>query len=225
MTQPKTYVKICGITTLEDALGAAEAGADMLGFIFYPPSPRAIAPSEVGAIAEATRRTMSGNTPRFVGVFVDAPAAEVRRTMAKAHLDLAQLHGRESPEFVAQFGRRALKAIRPQTLAEAQAALADYEPTFTQPPERPNLLADAYHPASHGGTGQRIDVEVARALARRCRLMLAGGLTPENIQAAIEVVAPWGVDVSSGVEVRPGEKDHTRVRAFVQAVRALETKA
>jgi phosphoribosylanthranilate isomerase len=218
-----TRVKICGITNLKDGLVAAEAGADMLGFIFYPPSPRAIAPAEAGAITRAIRRTMGGGSrPCFVGVFVDAPPAEVRRTLEAAHLDMVQLHGSESPEVVAQFGLRALKAIRPQTLTEAEDALAAYAPTFTQPPERPNLLADAYHPVRAGGTGLRADVEVARVLARRCRLMLAGGLTPDNVRSAIEDVNPWGVDVSSGVERRPGAKDHTRVRAFIEMVRSVE---
>jgi phosphoribosylanthranilate isomerase len=215
-------VKICGITTLSDGLAAAEAGADMLGFIFYPPSPRAVEPVDAGAIAQAVRRTLGGTRPRFVGVFVNAPPAEVRRTIAAAHLDMVQLHGSEPPEIVAQFGPQALKAIRPQTAAEAEEALAAYEPTFTQPPERPNLLADAYHPVRAGGTGLRADITVARALARRCRLMLAGGLTPENVREAIETVAPWGVDVSSGVEASPGVKDHARVRAFMDAVRNPE---
>lgn len=215
-------MKICGITTLSDGLAAAEAGADMLGFIFYPPSPRAVEPVDAGAIAQAVRRTLGGTRPRFVGVFVNAPTTEVRRTIAAAHLDMVQLHGSEPPEVVAQFGPQALKAIRPQTVAEAEEALAAYEPTFTQPPERPNLLADAYHPVRAGGTGLRADVTVARALARRCRLMLAGGLTPENVREAIETVAPWGVDVSSGVEASPGVKDHARVRAFMDAVRNPE---
>jgi phosphoribosylanthranilate isomerase len=218
-----TRVKICGITNLKDGLAAAEAGADMLGFIFYPPSPRAIAPSDAGAITQAIRRTMGGGPrPCFVGVFVDARPAEVRRTLAAAHLDMVQLHGRESPKVVAQFGLRALKAIRPQTLVEAEDALAAYAPTFTQPPERPNLLADAYHPTRPGGTGRRADVEIARALAQRCRLMLAGGLTPDNVRAAIDAVNPWGVDVSSGVERRPGVKDHAKVRAFIERVRSIE---
>jgi len=222
VNRARTYVKICGITTLNDGLAAAEAGADMLGFIFYPPSPRAVEPADAGAIAQAVRRMMGGTRPCFVGVFVDASPAEVRQTIAQAHLDMVQLHGSEPPEVVAQFGLRALKAIRPQTVAEAEEALAAYEPTFTQPPERPNLLADAYHPVRAGGTGLRADVTVARVLARRCRLMLAGGLTPENVREAIEAVAPWGVDVSSGVEVRPGVKDHARIRAFVHAVRNPE---
>jgi len=217
-----TYVKICGITHLNDALAAAEAGADMLGFIFYPPSPRSIDPAEAGAIAEAVRRTMGGRRPCLVGVFVDAPPAEVRSTIAEAHLDIVQLHGEETPELVAQFGPRAMKAVRPQTLLEAEEAFTAYAPTFTQPPERPNLLADAYHPVRAGGTGLRTDVGIARLLARRCRLMLAGGLTPENVREAIEAVAPWGVDVASGVEQRPGVKDHGRVRAFIEAVRALK---
>ncbi len=215
-------VKICGITNLNDALAAAGAGADMLGFIFYPPSPRAIDPVDAGAIAQAVRRTMSSRCPGFVGVFVDTPPDEVWQMIEAADLDLVQLHGSESPEIVAQFGLRALKAIRPRTLGEAEEALATYAPTFIQSLEHPNLLADAYHPVRAGGTGLRADVEIARVLARQCRLMLAGGLTPDNVQSAIEAVNPWGVDVSSGVERRPGTKDHRRVRAFIETVRRVE---
>lgn len=219
-----TRVKICGITNLNDARAAAGAGADMLGFIFYPPSPRAIDPVDAGTIVHAVRQTMSSRCPRFVGVFVDAPPAEVWRTIKAADLDLVQLHGSESPEIVAQFGRRALKAIRPRTLAEAEEALATYASTFIQSPERPNLLADAYHPVRAGGTGQRANVEIARMLAQRCRLMLAGGLTSENVQSAIGTVKPWGVDVSSGVEQQPGLKDHAQIRTLIEAVRSVERK-
>jgi phosphoribosylanthranilate isomerase len=222
MTNTRTRVKICGITNLNDAQAAAEAGADMLGFIFYPPSPRFIKPAEAGRIADAIRRALDRGGPGFVGVFVDAAKNEIRQTIAEVHLDIVQLHGSEPPEVVAQFGARAMKAVRPRTPAEAGAALRTYMQSFTQPADQPNLLADAYHPVHAGGTGLRTDVEIAQLLARRCRLMLAGGLTPDNVREAIASVRPWGVDVASGVEQRPGIKDHTRVRAFIEAVRSLE---
>lgn len=227
------YVKICGITNLEDARCAAEAGADFLGFIFYPPSPRYITPEQAGDIIRAIRTEFGDMSPRCVGVFVDEAADVVRAVIDAAGLDLAQLHGSESPADVAALAPYAFKALRPQTLAEVQAALEQY---FAQRIERiqtesssvqsakfvenvPQLLVDAYSPQEKGGTGQAADVTIARWLAGRCRLLLAGGLTPENVAEAIAQVRPWGVDVSSGVEAMKGKKDHTKVKAFIEAIR------
>lgn len=223
------YVKICGITNLEDARCAAEAGADFLGFIFYPPSPRYITPEQAGDIIQAIRAEFGEAAPRCVGVFVDEPVDIVRAVIATAGLDLAQLHGAETPADVAALTPYAFKALRPQTLAETQAALVQYFPQRIEQIQTdsssvqsaksiksvPQLLVDAYHPQEKGGTGLVADLEVARWLAGRCRLLLAGGLTAENVAEAIAQVRPWGVDVSSGVEATKGKKDHARVKLFL----------
>jgi len=235
-----TYVKICGITNLEDARCAAEAGADFLGFIFYPKSPRYIAPERAGEISRAIRcqrrAECTEQAPRFVGVFVDEPVDVARAIIKVAGLDLVQLHGTETPDDVTALSPYAFKALRPQTLAEAQKAYAEFltadrrPPTTNHPPSTvyhlpstPDLLVDAYHPQHKGGTGQIADLEIARWLAERCRLLLAGGLTPDNITDAIVRVRPWGVDVSSGVEATKGKKDHAKIRTFIVQVRTAIT--
>jgi phosphoribosylanthranilate isomerase len=216
-----TQIKICGITNLEDARCAAEAGADFLGFILYRKSPRYIAPERIAAIIGAIREEY-GPRPRGVGVFVDEPIADLRRALHIAGLDLAQLHGGEPAAEVRSLRTCAFKAIRPRALGDAHAALERYQPAFLSDETLPQLLADAYDTEQYGGTGVRADPIVAQWLAKRIRLLLAGGLTPENVAQAIEEVRPWGVDVSSGVEAAKGVKDHGRVRAFVAAVRAVD---
>jgi phosphoribosylanthranilate isomerase len=220
----RTRVKICGLTALADALCAAEAGADFLGFVLYPRSPRFVTPDQVAVIVAGVRRHLGLDALRFVGVFVDEPVERVRATLDRAGLDLAQLHGSEPPAALAALPGRAFKAIRPQNRAEAEAALVTYTPP-TGPGPFPGLLLDAYHPDRFGGTGLAADWALAADLARRTRLLLAGGLAPENVADAIARVLPWGVDVSSGVEHSPGVKDHDRVRAFIQAVRAADRAA
>lgn len=236
-------VKLCGITDLDDALLAVEVGADYLGFIFYPRSPRYVAPQKVGGIVAALRN--DGITTPAVGVFVDASLAEIAEAMRVARIDLAQLHGAEPPSLLAALGGRAFKALRLRMLDEALADAARYlaiagadgiraygaagdegsPMSFAHPAPPaalvPQLLVDAYQPGVYGGAGQPGDWGIAAALAQRCaRLLLAGGLTPDNVGEAIAQVRPWGVDVSSGVEARPGRKDPARVRAFVAAARA-----
>lgn len=234
-----TQVKICGITNIGDARCAASAGADLLGFIFYPGSARCVTPARAGEIAATLRDEFGKVAPRMVGVFVDAPVSEVTETAATASLDLIQLHGAETPEMVNTLractlrvrtlrvrARRAcaFKAIHSRTLEEAKAALNRYagRPDGCDEDTVPNLLIDAYHPQERGGTGLRADVATAQWLSRRCRLLLAGGLTPENVGDAITLIKPWGVDASSGVEVTKGIKRHALVRAFVAAVRATD---
>lgn len=217
-----THIKICGITNVVDARVAATAGADFLGFIFYPKSPRYIAPEQVGSITQALRAEFAEQAPRFVGVFVNTPVDAVRATIRVAGLDLAQLHGAETPADVAALAPYAFKALRPQTMAEAQVTFTAYVPASSPIPHRlpatPDLLVDTYHPQQLGGTGQTADLTIACWLASRCRLLLAGGLTPDNVAAVIARVQPWGVDVSSGVEITKGKKDHNKVRAFIKAV-------
>jgi len=218
-----TIIKICGITNVDDAFAAAEAGADLLGFIFYPKSPRCVPPETAAFIAGAVRGSLGIRRPRFVGVFVDEPVARVRRLLDVVGLDLAQLHGSEPPAAIRQLAPRAFKALRPRTHQEAQAALDAYRESMPDDPNLPQLLVDAYHPRQFGGTGHRASADAAYRLSGRVRLLLAGGLTPDNVAAAVEQIRPWGVDVSSGVERRPGTKDPARIRALVQAVRDRET--
>ena len=223
-----TYVKICGITNVDDARCAAEAGADFLGFIFYPKSARFVTPGQVAAITQVIRREFGPDAPRCVGIFVDEPVERVLAVLDGAGLDLAQLHGGEPPAEVQALHPRAFKAIRPQARDEAEAAAAAYRDVAPDDAALPQLLMDAYHPQQPGGTGIPADLALARSLASRLRLMLAGGLTPETVGPAIEQVRPWGVDVSSGVEApsrlgaAQGTKDHARMWAFVEAVRAAD---
>lgn len=230
-----TRVKICGITNLTDARVAVEARADLLGFILYPKSPRYVAPDLIREIIDKIKDSklkigvaadeppppnlqssiLNFPLPRFVGVFVNEPTQRVAEILAVTGLDYAQLHGDESPEMVAGFDGRAFKALRPTDASTAAAQAKRY--AQLGPAGGPCWLMDAYDPHEYGGTGKRADWRVAAALARRYPgLLLAGGLTSDNVAAAIRAVRPWGVDVSSGVEVSPGRKDHDKVRAFVQ---------
>lgn len=217
-----TRIKICGFTRLADAQQAAELGVDFLGFIFYPPSARSVTASQARAITDALRASFGSRCPRFVGVFVNTPADDVAATMDEARLDLAQLHGEETPEQIRRLAPKAYKAIRPRSEAEALTALEIYG-DLVDVDGQPQLLVDAYDPARYGGTGHRTDIAMARTLARRCRLLLAGGLTPGNVGDAIQQIAPWGVDVASGVEIEKGIKDPARMRAFVEAARAAQS--
>jgi phosphoribosylanthranilate isomerase len=217
----RTRIKICGITNLDDARCAVEAEVDFLGFIFYPRSPRYIAPEEATALVQVIRAEHGASAPLFVGVFVNEAVGHVQAVLDVAGLDLAQLHGAESPKTVERLAPRAFKAIRPQRGEDVDEALAAYGHVLPANDQLPQLLLDAYHPERFGGTGLQADVELARPAARRCRLLLAGGLGPETVGQVIEEVRPWGVDVSSGVERDKGIKDHTRIRAFVQAVKGV----
>jgi phosphoribosylanthranilate isomerase len=219
-----TRVKICGITTLDDALAAAEAGADLLGFNFYRQSPRYITLDQARAIRDALRDRLGQRCPVLVAVVVNETADSTDRILARVGLEFAQLSGYESASVLEALEGRAFKAIRAhdkvQALDDAEHYLR-YAPTDERIPA---LLVDAYHEDLHGGTGEQVNVEVARTIQRLTpRMMLAGGLTPQNVGGRIRVVHPWGVDVASGVEgARPGRKDPIRLQAFVKAVRIAE---
>ena len=205
-------VKICGITTLEDALAAVGAGADMLGFNFYPPSPRCIEPAACAAMIAALRAR--GASPTMIGVFVNMPPDRVAAIMRECGLDLAQLSGDEPPSDLMMLGERAFKGIRPSDAAEAMTLAARYI-VRSAPPV---LLVDASTGAGQfGGTGQVGDWDAAAAVAAAHHILLAGGLRAENVAAAIAAVQPWGVDVASGVESSPGRKDAAKMRDFVRA--------
>jgi len=226
------HVKICGITNLGDALCAARAGADLLGFIFYDRSPRYVSPASARAIVRGLRAELgdpsSGSlvTPRLVGVFVNEQPDAVARIVRYANLDLAQLHGDEPPSALRTLAGLAYKAIRPQPGATDPDRSGDLEEWSEYAGSGvcpgPSLLVDAYSAVAYGGTGHLADWSVAALLARRFPgLLLAGGLTPDNVTAAIEAVHPWGVDISSGVDLSPGVKDRAAVTALIANVRGL----
>lgn len=200
----KTRVKICGITRLEDAQVAVQAGADALGFVFYPPSPRAVTPAAAGSIVR--------QLPAFVtatGLFVNAAADEVSRVLEQVPLDLLQFHGDESPEFCESFGRPYIKALRMQPGVDIAALANSYTGAR-------GILLDAYVAGVPGGTGQTFDWNaIPSSLAKA--LILAGGLDVDNVAHAIGQVQPWAVDVSGGVEADKGIKDAAKVRAFICA--------
>ena len=212
LTRPYTRVKICGITARQDGLAAVDAGADMIGFNFYPKSKRYITPEACWRIVSALTQYASRIT--LVGVFVNASRAEIEAIADDCHLDLVQLSGDEPPEFLRALGPSALKGIRPASLEEAQTDAARFVRSAS-----PTLLVDAYRPGEYGGTGHTGDWELARALAEQYPILLAGGLNPDNVAAAVAQVRPWGVDVASGVESSPGKKDAQKMAAFISAVR------
>lgn len=200
-----TRVKVCGITRLEDALVAANAGADALGFVFYAPSPRAVEPATVAQIIQ--------QLPAFVtttGLFVNATAGKIQATLEQTRLDLLQFHGDETPEFCESFGRPYIKALRMQPGVDI-AALAQ---TYTG---ARGILLDTYVQGVPGGTGQTFDwQDIPETLAKP--LILAGGLDVDNVRQAIEQVRPWAVDVSGGVEMERGIKCAEKIRAFMHQV-------
>jgi phosphoribosylanthranilate isomerase len=210
-----TKIKICGIKTLSDALSAIEAGADYLGFNFYPKSVRFI---EADACAKITAALKQAHPAiKLVGVFVNSSADEVQHILETCSLDLAQLHGDETPEMVAAFNGRAFKAIRlsADSVTDARMAtdFADLRRGLA-----PAFLVDAAVKGVYGGSGAIADWSAAAELAKRVPLLLAGGLNPDNVAAAVRQVKPWGVDVASGVEAGPGSKDPGKMKAFVKAV-------
>lgn len=232
-------VKICGITNVEDALASAEAGADYLGFIFHPPSPRSIEPEEAGAIIKMIRERIKV-PPTMVGVFVDEQVDEIAAVLDEFGLDLAQLSGEEVPFSVGDsrspiYGR-SYKALRPATAVEAEAEAEWYIPPFWQEASdkqngtspalsanlfpakaiAPSLLIDSYHPTLRGGTGTAVEWAIVVNLFETTPgLMLAGGLNPENVSEAVRQLRPFAVDVASGVEARPGKKDAALVQSFI----------
>jgi phosphoribosylanthranilate isomerase len=215
-----TVIKICGVTTLDDALMCADAGADLLGFNFYPPSPRYLTPDAARLITDGLRQALGAACPVLVGVFVNLSTSEITRIQQIAGLDAVQLSGDESESVLAGLNGRGFKAIRPRSRDEARADADAYLSHAPQDARLPSILVDAYHKALYGGTGEQASVEVALAVKEIApRLMLAGGLTTENVGERVRAIQPWGVDTASGVESTPGIKDPARVRDFIAAVR------
>jgi len=197
-------VKVCGLTRIEDATAACELGAAAVGFIFWPKSPRFIDPYRALAIV---RRLPPFITP--VGVFVNQPADYVNGVASLVRLGAVQLHGDEDVEYIGQINRPVIKAVSNGTADAANA----------WPPDA-LLLVDAHDPERRGGTGVTGDWAAAARLARSRPVLLAGGLTAENVADAVSRVQPFGLDVSSGVEAAPGIKDHERMAAFFRVLRA-----
>jgi phosphoribosylanthranilate isomerase len=205
-----TIVKICGIKTLKDALAAIEAGADYLGFNFYPKSVRFIKKTTCAEITSVLKREHP--QIKLVGVFVNSSVDEIKYILQTCQLDLAQLHGDETPEIFAQLAPYAFRAFR--GIPESNAG---YERD-----ETPAMLIDAAVKGVYGGSGVTADWTAAAKLAKQYPLLLAGGLTPENVADAVRQVRPWGVDVASGVESAPGEKDAGKMIQFVKQVKRVE---
>lgn len=202
-----THIKICGITTLDDALAATALGVHALGFNFWPQSPRYIAPAAAAAIIAELP-----DDAAKIGVFVDEARGSIIAIVRGAGLDTVQLHGTESPAFVASFDGLAFKALR----LRDEGDLHQLRPYLTSSDSV--FLLDTYNAALPGGTGEPGNWGAAAAARKLGRLILAGGLTAENVTHALDAVHPWAVDVCSGVEASPGKKDPEKMSAFVQAV-------
>lgn len=195
---------------------AIEAGADMLGFNFYPSSPRYISPVLCRKIIAALHHQ---NLPAvYVGVFVNASSKEIFNILNECRLDLAQLSGDEIPETLHNLGEMGYKGLRMHSLGEALASTQK----FANEEIAPALLVDAHQVGAYGGTGKLANWDVARVVAERYPILLAGGLNAGNVRRAVDEVHPWGVDVASGVETAPGKKDHQMVREFVHAVKNFD---
>jgi len=200
-------VKICGITNLDDALQAVDAGADALGFVFYDLSPRCIS-------FESAERIIKRLPPYVVtsGVFVNNPASFIDTAVERCGINVVQLHGDETPAFCKGIRHTIVKAFRIRNIASIETlkkyCVAGY-------------LLDAYVPGTYGGTGLTFNWETARLAKQFGPIILAGGLKPENVRKAVETVEPYAIDVSSGVEAAPGKKDHAKVRELIRLAKGI----
>ena len=214
-----TRIKICGIRDKAHALAAIEAGSNFIGLVFAP-SPRQVTPAQAGEIVSAVKKCSEATV--LVGVFVNMPASEVNRIASSCHLDWVQLSGDESWEYCRQITKPLIKAVRikpgqrPEEIGEDLATGARVLSN-----QRCVYLLDSQVKGKYGGTGMTFDWSLARQAAEQFPVIIAGGLTPENVAQAIEMVAPWGVDVASGVETG-GVKDIAKIRAFIEAVRRAD---
>ncbi|SRR6266849_7929778 len=206
-------IKICGITNSADALAAVDAGANLLGFNFYEKSARFINAADAEKIRQQLPKKVEA-----VGIFVNALPADVTALRNSLKLDAAQLHGDDPPQVVTEIARLlpVIKAFRVEPDFHL-AVLDEYPEAFA-------FLFDAAHTGQYGGTGRTTDWDVARRAAVDRRIILAGGLKVENVAAAVRIVRPYGIDVASGVESKPGKKDHGRLREFIEEVRRGEQK-
>ena len=201
----RTRIKICGITRVEDARAAVELGADAIGLVFYAPSPRNVGPQQARAIVAAIPPFVT-----VVGLFVDPTRDQVESVLRGCGLNLLQFHGDEAPDFCGAFGLPYIKAARVRADADLVQYLSPYHAAQA-------WLLDAYHERLYGGSGEAFDWKlIPHDLARP--VILSGGLTPDNVGAAVRQVRPWAVDVSSGVEAAKGVKDAAKIAAFIAGV-------
>lgn len=206
----RTRVKICGITRPEDGVMAAQAGADAIGLVFYPRSPRFVTPDQALAVVRALPPFVT-----VVGLFVNEQPGMVRAMADAVGLDLLQFHGDEAPDYCRQFNQPYIKALRVRPDSDLLAAAQGYR-------EARGLLLDAWHETVPGGSGAVFDWELIPEVLR-AHCILAGGLAPDNVAAAIDAVGPYAVDVSSGVEADKGIKDPARIQAFMRGVSSGDT--
>lgn len=207
----RTRVKICGITRPEDGIAAARLGADAIGLVFYAPSPRAVTVAQAQAVYAALPPFVS-----VVGLFVDAPVVEVREVLQAVPLDVLQFHGDEAPAYCATFDRPYLKALRMREGLDVAAEARRYA-------DAQGLLLDTYVPGEAGGTGRSFDwTRVPQALDKP--VILAGGLTPDNVAEAIAIARPYAVDVSGGVEQTKGIKSAEKMAAFMRGVESAQDR-
>ncbi len=202
-----TLVKICGVTSIADAHVAADAGADLIGLIFYPPSPRYVTPERAGAIVAS----LPADLPA-VGVFVNERFETITQVARQSGVSRVQLHGDESPDLCRRLPWRCIKTFRFTERLQPEM-MPDYPVDA--------FLIEGFHGELYGGGGVKADWHRAASLHGYGRIILAGGLTPDNVQAAIRVVRPFAVDVCSGVEAAPGTKDAAKVRAFVRRAKSM----
>ena len=205
-SEKQVKVKVCGMTSLKDALVAVEGGADAVGFIFYKKSPR--------SVTMKTVREIVLELPPFVdtvGVFVDETAEQINKIADYCNLDIIQLHGDESPTFCKKIRRKVIKAFRIKDMQSVKK-LSSFQVS--------GFLLDTFSDNLHGGTGKVFDWNLALPAKKFGPVIMAGGLTPNNVQQAVRQIRPYGVDVCSGVESEPGIKDHKKVRAFLKNANA-----
>jgi len=207
--------KICGLTRNADAMLAAELGADAIGLVFYPPSKRSLKPTQA--------REVVAGLPAFVSrvaLFVDPDADAVNEVLASLHVDCLQFHGSETADFCASFGVPYMKALRMRPGVDALASINGY-------PDASAILLDAYEAGMAGGTGKRFDWALAVECVQRSSvaIVLAGGLSADNLEQAMTQVCPWALDVSSGVEAQPGIKDAALMQQFFNEVYRVQSKS
>jgi phosphoribosylanthranilate isomerase len=204
----RTRTKICGLTNLEDALFAIHSGADALGFVFYPPSPRYINIEQASKIIKQLPPFVT-----IVGLFVDENIDQIKKTILQVKIDLLQFHGHEDEAFCQQFSRPYIKAIRIKADSDLNQSIEQFNSAKA-------ILLDTYVKGTPGGTGEAFNWDLIPEKTKK-PIILAGGLTPDNIQSAIKTVHPYAVDISGGVEKQKGLKDHHKIKSFIQNVNTI----
>ena len=217
-----TKIKICGLRDIDDALAAAEAGADYLGIVFEPRSRRYVDADEARQLIRSFRDRWGSDGPRWVGVFANQPLEEVAHVLAHCDLDMAQLSGSESPDYCRQVEKPVIKVLHVRSDAPADEVLSQVSEGISLYRNEGHMcMLDTFKQGVLGGTGQVFDWEVARTLAREHPLLLAGGLNRDNVAEAVREVRSWGLDVSSGVET-DGRKDAAKIVDFIEQVRRAD---